>query len=107
MSNEPVQSQAFQVSGHNQGVTSLHSLVSSQVDDSHLQGLKSIGIAGSAIPGGQAFGRKEGAFPCGAKKVLGILIARLSVQIPAWGGGLSDKFGSWYKQPLICFFFKA
>ena len=35
---------------------------------SAIQGLKSMGNPGSVILGGQAFGRKEGAFPCGTKK---------------------------------------
>ena len=34
------------------------------------QGVESIGIAGSAIPGNHAFGRKEGVFQYGARKIL-------------------------------------
>ena len=47
-------------------------------DNTESQGLKSIGIVGSAIPGRQAFGRKEGAFPCASatRKILGLLTHR-------------------------------
>ena len=38
-----------------------------------MQGLKSIGIAGSGIPGRLEFGRNEGAIQYGTRKIHGLL----------------------------------